>query len=239
MRVKTYFRLTPRVLYLSIEGCRSVIIKRSISVIDQQHLKWNGLEFFNRPRCTTLFARRFNHTRTRPVTSLQARYPSACLNDLLETLFISSLFRNVCCEFRRQLIFHQVCVHVLRSISSFGFVVEWRRLLGFCKRMTCLINLTLMSVTFTTHANLNYIFLVQKNIWNGALWNSTFICRELPVSLVINRRSQVSQCELIGKRTGPQRRERKQLETVCMSNAYWVVQGNLSQLPWRNHLSCW
>ena len=119
-----------------------------------------------------------------------------------------------------------------------GFVVEWRRLQGFYKRMTCLINLTLMSVTFTTHANLNYIFLVQKNIWNGALWNSTFICRELPVSLVINRRSQVSQCELIGKKTGPQRRERKRLETICMSNAFWLVEGNLSQWSWRNHLSC-
>ena len=68
-----------------------------------------------------------------------------------------------------------------------------------------------MSVTFTTHANLNYIFFVQKNIWNGGLSNSTFICRELPVSLISNKGSQVSQCVLIGKRTGPQRRERKKL----------------------------
>ena len=68
-----------------------------------------------------------------------------------------------------------------------------------------------MSVTFATHANLNYILFVQKNIWNGGLWNSTFICRELPVSLVSNKWSQVSQGVLIGKRTGPQPRERKKL----------------------------
>ena len=120
MRVKAYFWLTPKVLFSNIEGCRSVITKRSISVIDQHHLKWSGLEFFNRARCTTLFARRFNRTRTRPGTSLQAHYASACLNDLLETLFLSSLFRKFCCECRRQLIFHQVCVRVLRSISSLG-----------------------------------------------------------------------------------------------------------------------
>ena len=68
-----------------MEGCTSVIIKRSISVTDPQHLKWSGLGFFNRDRCTAHFVRRFNHTRTTPVTSLQSRYPSACLNDLLET----------------------------------------------------------------------------------------------------------------------------------------------------------
>ena len=124
MRVKTYFWLTPKVLFSNIEGCRSVITKRSISVIDQHHLKWSGLEFFNRARCTTLFARRFNRTRTRPGTSLQAHYASACLNDLLETLFLSSLFRKFCCECRRQLIFHQVCVHVLRYL-------HW-----VCSRMT-------------------------------------------------------------------------------------------------------
>ena len=125
MRVKTCFRLTPKVLYLNIEGCRSVIIKRSISVTGQQHFKWSGVELFNRARCTTLFARRFNHTLTRPVTSLQAHYPSPCFNDLL-VYFISI----------QKILLWMSSPHISSSVRTclkifIGFAVEWRQLLGF------------------------------------------------------------------------------------------------------------